>query len=124
MTLHTIRLELAREPKHPEGSPQHGYEFTAPLDRDGHFDAGDWRNVRSKCTMRRFWQGEDDQSGNLIRTRGGHWAFSYDPDTDADDEVIFRFHRHVFKPGEYVSVTEPGGEQHTFRVVATKPVHL
>ena len=27
-----IRLELAREPDHPEGSREIGYDFTAPLD--------------------------------------------------------------------------------------------
>ena len=35
MSLSKIRLELARDPDFPEGSREHGYEFTAPLGADG-----------------------------------------------------------------------------------------
>ena len=38
MSLFKIRLELARDHDFPEGSGARGYEFTAPLDRDGHID--------------------------------------------------------------------------------------
>jgi hypothetical protein len=34
-----------------------------------------------------------------------------------DDESGWKFDAHVFKPGEYVSVTEQDGETRTFRVV-------
>jgi hypothetical protein len=40
--LKRIRLELARTPEHPEGSSKCGYEFIAPLDGHGHFDADAW----------------------------------------------------------------------------------
>ena len=32
MSLKRVRLELARTPDFPAGSPSHGYEFVAPLD--------------------------------------------------------------------------------------------
>ncbi len=35
MTLKKIRLELARDREHPEGSNRHGYEFVGPLDARG-----------------------------------------------------------------------------------------
>lgn len=38
MTLKRLRLELARTPQFPNGSSHHGYEFTAPLDAQGHLD--------------------------------------------------------------------------------------
>ena len=38
MTLKKIRLELARDREHPEGSSRHGYEFVGPLDKEGHLD--------------------------------------------------------------------------------------
>ena len=38
MTLKKIRLELARDREHPEGSARHGYEFVGPLDEKGHLD--------------------------------------------------------------------------------------
>ena len=37
---------------------------------------------------------------------------------DADDEPGFKFDKHVFKPGEYVSVREHDGKMRTFRVVS------
>ncbi len=46
MTLTIVRLELARDPAHPEGSSSHGYEFVAPLNDDGRIDAEAWRKVR------------------------------------------------------------------------------
>lgn len=116
MTLRTIRLELARGREFPEGSTRHGYEFVAPLDKDGHFDAVEWKANRADCQVRRFWNAQEDETGKLIHLPGGRWAFSYDPSTDTDDEPIFRFDRHVFKTGEYVSITEHDGVQRTFKV--------
>jgi hypothetical protein len=115
MTLRTIRLELARCPEFPEGSASHGYEFVAPLDKAGHFNAAEWKMSRDRCTVRRFW-GDEEERGQLIHHRGGAWAFSYDADTDEDDEPIFRFDRHVFTQGEYVSITEHDGVQRPFRI--------
>ncbi len=116
MSLKRIRLELARTPDHPEGSAIHGYEFVAPLDADGHLVAPDWLKAKSACSVRRFWAGADDEHGRLIHRRDGKWAFSYAPGDD-DDEPIFRFDKHVFRVGEYVSVTEHDGETRPFKVV-------
>lgn len=118
MTLRKIRLELARCAEFPDGSAQHGYEFTAPLDKTGHFDATEWKTARRDCTVRRFWNGGPEERGVLIHTRGKRWAFSYDPATDEDDEPIFKFDRHAFRPDEYVSITEHDGVERTFRVVS------
>lgn len=121
MPLYLIRLELARDKTHPEGSRLHGYEFYAPLDKNGQFDAAEWHQLADSCTLRRFWDGEDDSYGNLILADGG-WAFSYIPDEDSDDEPVFRLDRHVIKLGEYITVSGPDHRQHTFRVVSVAPV--
>lgn len=120
MTLRTIRLELARNKEFPEGSPQHGYEFIAPLDKEGRFDVPEWNKSKRECTVRRFWGDQAEEKGLLIHTRGKNWAFSYVPSSDDDDEPIFRFDRHLFKQGEYVSVTEHDGVQRTFRIVSIR----
>ena len=119
MTLKRIRLELARTVDHPEGSAACGYEFTAPLDKDGHLDRHAWASVKDRCTVRRFWQGASDEQGVLVHTRGGRWVFSYSPGED-DDEPIFKLDRHRFAPGEYVTVTEHDGVARPFRVVSVR----
>ena len=119
MALKLIRLELARTSGFPAGSRNHGYEFTAPLGTDGQLDPEGWKELGQACTMRRFWGDEDDQHGQLIRTRGGRWAFSYAPGED-DDEPIFRFDQHVFRPGEYVTITEHDGVARPFKIVSVK----
>ena len=119
MALKTIRLELARTPAFPEGNPACGYEFRAPLGADGHIDADEWRAHKHDSTVHRFWQGEDDEHGHLIHTRHRTWAFSYAPGEE-DDTPFFRFEAHSFVPGEYVAITEKGGEAYPFKVVSVE----
>ena len=122
MPLKAIRLELARDPDHPQGSSQFGYEFLAPIDEDGHIDADAWRENRKSCRVWRFWAGEDDEYGHLVHTRSGSWAFHYDIAGDPDeDEAGFRFDSLRFTEGEYVSLREQDGELRTFRVVSIRP---
>jgi hypothetical protein len=124
MSLKKIRLELARTKDFPAGSAQHGYEFVAPLDARGHLDAKEWKRFASACTVRRFWGGAEDEHGILVHRADGKWAFSYE-EGDTDDEPIFRFDRHSFIRGEYVSVTEHDGVTRPFRVAAVEtPVAL
>jgi hypothetical protein len=116
LPLKRVRLELARSREHPDGSPHHGYEFVLPLTEEGKLDRADWERAPELCTVRRFWDGEDDETGQLIRTGKGRWAFSY-VEGEEDDEPIHRFADHVFKEGEYVSVREPAGRLHAFKIV-------
>ena len=122
MALRKVRLELARTAGFPEGSAHRGYEFVAPLTDDGHLDAQEWRRQHGACTVHRFWVGEEDAYGHLVHHRGRHWAFRYDDVGDEEEEPIFRFDRHRFVVGEYVSITEHDGVQRTFRVVEIVPV--
>ena len=115
MSLKKIRLELARTPEFPDGSSRHGYEFNAVLGADGHLDPDAWKHSKTACTVRRFWDKAEDEHGLLIHRRDGAWAFSYKPGED-DDEPIFRFDKHRFVVGEYVSVTEHDGVALPFRV--------
>ncbi len=119
MSLKSIRLELARTPEFPSGNAACGYEFKAPLDAKGHLDAGQWSRHKSSCVVRRFWQNEDEEHGRLLHHRGHKWVFSYRPG-DEDDEPIFRFDKHVFVPGEYVSVTEHDGITRPFKVIEVR----
>jgi hypothetical protein len=112
-----VRLELARTKGFPEGSREHGYEFVAPLDPDGHLDAAAWKSVKERCRVRRFWGAEDDDIGHVLHRRGA-WVFHYDIDGDEDDEAGYKLAQHTFNLGDYVSIRDEDGELNTFRVVA------
>jgi hypothetical protein len=121
MPLNRVRLELAREPGHPAGSPRHGYELIAPLDEEGRLDIALWNKKRQACTVHRFWEGEGPRAGHLTHI-GGHWRLHY-PGEDADeDDPIYKLASHIIKPGEYISIDEDDGERHTFKIVVVEPV--
>lgn len=113
-----IRMELAREPDHPEGSGDVGYEFLAPLTPDGHLDASAWAAHRTACRAVRFQTNEEHRAGHLVRRAGGSWAFRYE---DLADEPGYRFDSEPFQPGEYVSVRRLDGE-HAFKLVSVLPI--
>jgi hypothetical protein len=119
MALKHIRLELARTKEQPQGDAACGYEFAAPLDGAGHLDPEGWKADKARCSVRRFWRGQDDERGLLVHGKGGRWAFSY-ASGDADDEPIFKFDSHRFVPGEYVSITEHDGVTRPFKVVSVR----
>lgn len=117
-----IRLELAREPGHPEGDSGIGYTLLAPLGPDGSLDIESARHLRDKCKVIRFRRGEESEDGYLRRRPGGSWAFHYDFDDGAeDDDPAFKLERHRFNPGDYVTIMEDEGA-HTYRVVSVQAV--
>ncbi len=112
-----IRLELAREPGHPIGDSEHGYDILAPLLDDGHIDGDLATKNRDKCRVRCFRSGKEDAIGKLLRGPGGRWYIDYDDTRSDDDEAGFRFGQEKFIVGEYVSIKENDGEMHTFQVM-------
>ncbi len=119
MTWQRVRLELARSRDFPEGSTRHGYEMVLPLAPNRHIDRAVLEKDPELCTVHRFWEGEGDSVGQLVRNRG-QWMISY-ASGDADDEPLHRFLNHRFSEGEYVSVRDAHGAEHAFRVVAVRP---
>jgi len=124
MPLKKIRLELARDPDYPNGSRDHGYIFTAPLDGEGHILPTEWHKLRDKCRVLRFWGDDEQDAGHLVRKPGGSWAFHYDIHGDVDDdEAGYRFGAERFRPGEYVSIRDHDDDElHTFRVITVADV--
>jgi hypothetical protein len=121
--LRRVRLELARDPDFPNGSRERGYDFIAPLDEDGHIDANAWRKLKDRCRVRRFWANEGDEVGHIVHKPGGAWAFHYDIHGDpGHDETGYRFDKHKFVPGEYVSIREQDGVLRTFFVVSVREI--
>lgn len=121
MALQRVRVELARSPEFPDGSHRHGYEFVLPLNEDSTVDRAALDAHPEICTVHRFWEGEGDDVGQLVRHPRGGWAFSYEEGED-DDEPIHRLVDKSFREGEYLSIRQPGGNTHTFRIVLVRPV--
>ena len=89
-----------------------------PLDAEGHLSVDEWKTVRDRCRVQRFWLGETTEIGQLVHRRGDAWAFDYDPTRASDDETGYKLSGHRFVPGEYVSFKEHDGVMRTFRVAA------
>ena len=123
-TFKRIRLNLARSKDFPQGSDKRGYEFVAPLKADGHIDEAQWKKDRGHCRVRRFWEGQDDETGRLEHRPGGpehaRWVFDYNPKRADDDESGYRFGAHAFKQGEYVTIGNVDGETHTYQVASVQ----
>jgi hypothetical protein len=116
MTWKTVRLELARTPRYPEGSSAHAYVLRLPVDDNGIVETKPLREAAVHPTVRRFWPKQPDQTGVVIK-QGRKWAFSYRPGVE-DNEAIFHLEDHLIKPGEYLTVTETNGEKLPFKVVS------
>jgi hypothetical protein len=117
-----IRLELAREPGHPEGSRATGYDLVAPLGAEARISVELWRQYREQCRVRRFREGEDDLPGRLARRPGGDWYFDYDVGRSDDDEAGHRLGDERFVKGEYISIRDEHGHMHTYQVVSVAPL--
>ncbi len=116
MTLHRIRIELARCPEFPNGSAQRGYDFVAPLTGDGHLDTEVWRRHKEMCLVHRFWADEPAEHGKLVHGRSG-WSFEYDDEDFDEEEPLYKLDRHTIREGEYLSIKEYDGALRTFKVV-------
>lgn len=120
MTWKRIRLELAREPEHPQGSADTCYHLEMPLDENGCVDIVLMLALPERARVRREAPGSPPKVGYILPMAGG-WGFSYQPG-EADDEPVFRLAGRRFLPGEYFTVTEAGGKAHAFRVAEVVPV--
>jgi hypothetical protein len=116
MTWKIIRLELARTPDFPDGSPAHAYVLRLPIDDNGMLERRILHHPDESPVVRRFWPDEADRAGVII-SKGRGWVFSYAPG-ESDDEALFHLEDHSIKVGQYLTVTEADGEKLPFKVVS------
>ncbi|MEM9938632.1 MAG: hypothetical protein AAFZ91_14035 [Pseudomonadota bacterium] len=122
MTLTRIVLRLARNPGYPEGDMRQGYVLVAPLDPDGLIDLEEWRSQRKLCTVDRFHPNPDEHADGWLTHNGSHWRFHYDEDHEGPDEGGYHLGDHVFRPGQYVTISSHGEEPLTYLVSVTDPL--
>ncbi|MBX9616237.1 MAG: hypothetical protein K2X25_11630 [Caulobacteraceae bacterium] len=109
-----IRLELAREPGHPQGDADTGYDIVAFLDDTGRLNLETCRAEVARCRVRRFVDGQTAAVGQLRHTTGDRWLLDF-PD-DAQDATGFHLGDETFVTGEYVSMIDHDGTAHTYVV--------
>jgi hypothetical protein len=117
---HHIRLELAREPQHPEGDHDIGYDILAPLKADRRLDAAAWREAPEKCRVRRFSHGATLAFGRLRHAAPDRWFLDFEPG-EAEDAHGFRLADEALETGEYVSLST-GDQTHTYVVARAESV--
>jgi hypothetical protein len=124
MTLSRIVMHLARNPDAGVigGDIEHGYALVAPLTEEGKLDDEAWGEHKADCSVRAFAPGEPLRDGRLAR-RGHNWFFDYDRRETEDDEPVFKLERHVFKVGEYVTVTDHNHAPLVYRIDSIEPAH-
>jgi hypothetical protein len=116
MSWKTIRLELARAARFPQGSASRAYLLHLPVDESGTIEKELFDRTPALATVRRHWPSERDRSGYVIR-RGTDWLFSFG-DQKSCEETVVQLPEQTLKPGSEVSVIEPGGESQSYRVMS------
>lgn len=117
MSWKIVRLELARTPGYPEGSPEHAFLVRLPIGENGAVQADLLKQPLMQPSVRRIWPGESEKTGVIIPKDDG-WVFSYEPGDD-DDEPLFRLNDHKLKMGDYLTIFEQG-EALPFKVVCVE----
>lgn len=121
MTLYHVHMQLARTPEFPEGSKDHGYDLVLPLTSEQRFDIRAWKTEKGAGKVRRFWGSEEPRQGQL-RHAGHQWFVDYDVKQEGDEEPFFKLENHKIARGEYLSLSEAGGETHTFLITGVTPL--
>jgi hypothetical protein len=114
-----VRLRMAREPHHPHGSHEHGYDLVMPLDKNGYINGELWKAHPALCRVVHYRASEEHDLGHMVRMPGGQWKFHYDIKGDEGDPQGYHFADERFVVGEYISVIEDDGP-HTYRVVTVE----
>ncbi|GGJ38907.1 hypothetical protein GCM10011320_53160 [Neoroseomonas lacus] len=116
----TVLLALAAGPGFPEGSPDHRYEITLVLDAAGRPDGQAWAEDPAPWRARRIVPGAAPVEGDVQFEPDHGWSIRFfDAAAEGPDapETGFDVGPDPMRPGEYVTVTEPGGTAFTYRVV-------
>jgi hypothetical protein len=104
---------LATDPAFPEGDVLRGIELTVPLLPQGRVDP----SAASGAGVRRFWPDREDWRGALEPVEGG-WGLRNERDPD---DPVWVIELAVIRPGEYISLRRPNGEEAVFRIVSVEP---
>jgi hypothetical protein len=108
---------LARGPDQPEGDLHDRLVMGLGLTRQGQIDLDAYNSASSPWLAFRDREGGTPRALEVVRIEEG-WALQ---STNSEDDPIWAFDGHIFRPGELVTLRRPDSEILLFRIVATEP---
>lgn len=110
-----LTMLLAKGPDHPEGDLDDSLVVRLALNPQGQIDPDAYEDDPMPWLVTRSQPGQDDRQSELIRLDEG-WALQT---LASEDDPLWTFEGHVFRPGELVRLVRPDGEELLFRIVAS-----
>lgn len=111
-----LTMLLAQGPGKPQGDLEDRLIMTLPLTQQAQVDAEAYNVAPAPWLARREWPDREPRELEIIRIDEG-WALQ---STRSEDDPIWMFEGHVFRPGELVRLRRPDGEELLFRIVAAE----
>ena len=105
---------LAHAPGMPAGDLSHGMELIVCLTPQGQIDRSAYAVAPLPWRTRRSWPHREDWWGDLILVDERQWALRAERDPD---EPLWNVTLNLLRPGEYISLHRPSGEELVFRIV-------
>jgi hypothetical protein len=105
---------LASGPGFPEGDVAQGVELAVRLTPQGQIDPA---AAAEGFRVRRFWADREDWQGALEYLDEG-WALRNDRSAD---EPLWAIELRLLRPGDYITLRRPDGDDAVFRIVSVEP---
>ncbi len=106
---------LAKGPGRPDGDIDDRLTVRLALNQQGQIDPYAYDNDPIPWLAMRERPGMQDKHSELIRLDDG-WALQ---SMVSEDDPLWTFEGHVFRPGDLVRLRRPDGEDLLFRIVAS-----
>lgn len=112
-----LTMLLAKGPGRPKGDLEDRLTIRLALNTQGQIDAAAYDNDPFPWLATRNRPGMEDRRSELIRLDEG-WALQ---SMVSEDDPLWAFEGHVFRPGELVRLGRPDGGELLYRIVASAP---
>jgi len=112
-----LTMLLAKGPGRPQGDLGDRLTVRLALNSQGQIDSAAYDSDPYPWLAVRNRPGTQDKQSEVIRLDEG-WALQ---SMASEDDPLWAFEGHVFRPGELVRLGGPDGEELLFRIVSTMP---
>ena len=111
-----LTMLLAQGPGKPEGDLEDRLIMGLCLTQQGHIDVEAYNAAPEPWLARREHTGSEPRTLEVIRIDEG-WALQ---SIRSEDDPIWTFDGHVFRPGELVRLRRPDSQELLFRIVSAE----